>query len=441
MKTGPEALDVLDAVARSHRRSPEELRAYRARCLAKLVSHAHDRVPFYRDAWRRSGVRPDDVRGPEDLPALPLVDRRQVQEAGPRRFVDDRLRPEDLVGYRTSGSSGAPLTIRRTLSERKLLQLFRIRALRRLGATAADVVVRVGLPGEASVLTRALHRLGVGGYRYLELDARREPAELAARMAELAPDVVTGYPGALARVADELGEGRRGRLRPRFVLLGGESVTAPARRHVAAGFGAPVREWYGCYEGNLLAWECRSTGLLHVCDDSVVVEVVGEDGSPVAPGERGEVVITPLHLRAMPFVRYRLGDVVTRGPGACPCGAPFGTIREIHGRVLDYFRLPGGRLVHPYDVTNENVKSRPWILQYQIVQEAPTAFRLRVVPAGAPGTSAVASVRRDVAAALGGGASVRVELVDDIPREPSGKYRTAVCLVDVDVGREERGSP
>ncbi len=78
-----------------------------------------------------------------------------------------------------------------------------------------------------------------------------------------------------------------------------------------------------------MAWECRHSGDLHTCDDGVLVEVL-RDGRPAEPGERGEVVVTNLHAYAMPFIRYRIGDLATRG-APCGCGAPFSTIGEITG--------------------------------------------------------------------------------------------------------------
>jgi phenylacetate-CoA ligase len=80
-----------------------------------------------------------------------------------------------------------------------------------------------------------------------------------------------------------------------------------------------------------MAWECRHSGDLHTCDDGVLVEVL-VDGRPAEPGERGEVVVTNLHAYAMPFIRYRIGDVATRA-APCRCGAPFATIGEIRSSL------------------------------------------------------------------------------------------------------------
>lgn len=73
------------------------------------------------------------------------------------------------------------------------------------------------------------------------------------------------------------------------------------------------------------------------------------NGDPAGgEGKSGEVVGTSLNYAAMPFIRYELGDVVTRGPERCACGSPFSTLAVIQGRVVNYFPLPDGRVLHPW---------------------------------------------------------------------------------------------
>ena len=101
----------------------------------------------------------------------------------------------------------------------------------------------------------------------------------------------------------------------------------------------------------------------------MIVEVF-EGRSSARPGEVGEVVATRLHAFAMPFIRYRLGDLVTQGDAPCACGAPFSTIFTVQGRMLDYFPLANGRLFHPYELVMIILEhGGGWIGQYQLTQE------------------------------------------------------------------------
>jgi hypothetical protein len=222
----------------------------------------------------------------------------------------------------------------------------------------------------------------------------------------------------VARVAELLGDGGDG-ARPRLVVVGGEVLTPLMRQQIRAAFGAPVREWYGSHEFNLLAWECDETGLLHVCDDAVVVEIV-RDGRPVTVGQRGEVVVTGLHSFAMPFIRYRLGDVATRGPDRCPCGAPFSTLASIQGRMHDWLVLANGRAVHPYEVLLELYDAFPWCGQYQVVQERVGHVRILLSPRRPPPPAATGRLAARISARLGGLAAVSIDLVPDMRPASTG---------------------
>jgi phenylacetate-CoA ligase len=161
----------------------------------------------------------------------------------------------------------------------------------------------------------------------------------------------------------------------------------------------------------------------------VILEVLHE-GQPVREGERGEVVATNLHAYAMPFIRYRLGDIATRGEYHPNCSQSFSSIRSIQGRMIDYFPLPDGRLIHPYQILASFIGGNDgWIKQYQLLQEREDRIVLRVQPAETPGAERLAALERSVVPILGPQVHFRVQLVDDIPLEESGKFRPSRSLV------------
>jgi phenylacetate-CoA ligase len=217
-------------------------------------------------------------------------------------------------------------------------------------------------------------------------------------------------------------------LSPRLVVTTGELLTAPLRAGIAA-IGSPIRDLYGSNEFNLLAWECPAgQGTYHVCDDAVVLEVLGPDGRSVEVGQAGEVVVTGLHSFAMPFIRYTIGDLAVRGPDRCPCGAPYSTLMAIHGRTIDMFRLAGGISLHPWTIHNA---VRPWlgmVRQASLVQMADDRLEYLVVATEAMGAAEEASLAAAARAALPSGISFTLRRVDAIPAGPGGKARPFVAL-------------
>jgi phenylacetate-CoA ligase len=400
--------------------------------LRRLVAHAYARVPYYRELFDRHGVHPGEIRGVADLPRIPITTKRDLLARAPEELVARGARGPFVV-MRTSGSSGERFTLRRTPWEQYVLHSARLRAYRAYGVRTRDHVARIGIPRARGLLSRRVFGRPLGDLaltRQTLVDTFLPPETIAATLERLRPDVLGGFAGVLARVAEAASAGGQV-VRPRVVITGSEVLTPAMRRTIETAFAAPVRNVYGSTEFNLLAWECPAGGpaaALHTCDDGAIVEVV-RDGRPAGPGERGEVVATNLHAWAMPLIRYHQGDVVTRGDDRCPCGLPFGTIRDVQGRMIDYFPLPDGRLVHPYEIVARFRDAAPWIRQYQLLQERTDRVVLRAVATDAPSAERIAAVAAAISALLGPAVAVAVTVVPEIPLEPSGKFRVSRSLV------------
>lgn len=406
------------------------LERFRNRQLQRLIRHAHAKVPYYRDLLDRHGIRPEDIRCVDDLAAVPVTSRRELQALAADEVVARGVDPTRLIVRRTSGSSGLPLNIRRTWGEERLLGAFRWRALHAMGWRPTDrhaeiEEVKPAQARDGHLVHRALQRIGL--YRQARIDALQAPHDVRRALRAFRPDIVTGYAGALVRAAQTMSEADRATLRVRFTAAHSEVLTAQMRQQIATGFASPVYEIYDCNECNVIAWQCVSSGALHVRDDAVVVEIL-VDGRPVAPGERGEVVLTSLHSFAMPFIRYRLGDIVMRGSATCACDQPFSTLHAVQGRMADYFPLVGGRLLHPYEIVAIG-NTTPWLREYQLTQQREDLIVLHVVPWEQPSASAVDDLRTRIATVLGDDVTVRLEVVAALRVEPNAKFRVCRSLV------------
>jgi phenylacetate-CoA ligase len=335
-----------------------------------------------------------------------------------------------LTSRLTSGSTGQPFRVSRTRTEEWILGAIRARGNFASGLTPRDrvVVLQEGsFVGTRRLPGRVAQRLGL--FRGMVVDPSRPPEAVAAALVALAPDVVAGYTSALAGVARKLGGDWGGATPLRTVRSGGEVLSPVVRRRIEAGFGAPVRDHYGAFEFNQLATECRDgSGLMHLNELGSILEVL-EDGQPVGVGERGEVVITGLHSYAMPFLRYRNGDLAVRGPSPCACGWPGSTIESIDGRVVEHFLLPRGRWLHPVCIIGPMLKLElAWVERHQVVQERENVVVMRIEPLRPPlahEVHALETIGREV---LGSEVRFRVELVDDLAPAPGQKSRPFVSL-------------
>jgi phenylacetate-coenzyme A ligase PaaK-like adenylate-forming protein len=431
-----DALRIASAVAR-HRTAPRaQIVKFQHARLRRLIAHAYDAVPYYRALFQRHHIRPEDIRTVSDLPLIPMSTRRDVQQASPSDLVARGLEPSRLITYRTSGSTGEPLTVRRTWLEERLNSAFRLRTLHDFGVRSRDMRVRLwagggimtpsGRPNREG-LQRALRSLGL--YRKAEVDYRISESKLLDRVAALRPDVLVGSPSVLARTGRAMKRERPGAIAPRLVISGGEVLLPLERQQISDTFRARVVDMYSSHELGLIGWECPRGAGLHVADDSLLIEVL-TNGRPAEAGEAGELVATRLHAFAMPFIRYRTGDVVTRGPAPCPCGAAFSTIITVEGRMIDHFEMPDGRLLHPNELVVALLRhAARWVAQYQLTQEARGRIVLRIVPLVPPTPEEVAAIEHHGRAAFGPDVDFKLLLVQEISQEGSEKFRISRSLV------------
>lgn len=424
----PRALGTLYGLWRHQHVAREDIVAFQNERLRLLVRHAYQNVPYYRRLLDGRGVKPGDIRSVADLPAIPITSKRDLQFLPVEDVVARGVDPRRLITRRTSGSSGEPFSVHRTWLETRLLQAVRLRAMHDFGLRLADKVATV-------VLARRRHARGhqfpvsvlrsLGMYRHKRINCLLPAGDILRELQEFAPDTIGGFSGVLSHLAQVMSQGDQFNVRPRFVAVGGEVLTPLMRRQIAEAFNTPVFELYTSVEGSTIAWECRETGALHVCDDSVILELL-KNGLPVGQGERGEVVVTNLQTFAMPLLRYRLGDIVTKGAETCRCGRPFATIRSVQGRMDDYFPLPGGRLIHSSEISVIVVQETvPWMRAYRLLQERSDRIVLTAVPLVAPTDSELRRLHAAVAAVVGQGVDFQVRLVPEIRLEDNGKFRVS----------------
>jgi len=410
-------------------RDPAAIARWRDARLGMLLAHARQHVPLFRRLAPAEATGLAAGGSLEDLLRFPVLTRRDYQEAGVAGTLAGNMSADRLLDRSTSGSTGERMVVRRTWLEERLLNCFRWRAFRSYGVGQHDRIVKALFRNDSDPRDdQRLARLAMtlGWRQMLVVDALGDDAA-AEKASRFAPHCLTGMTSALASLADRVAA-RGLTLSPRLVVTAGELLTAPLRSRIRV-LGSPIRDLYGSNEFNLLAWECpEGNDTYHVCDDAVVLEVVGPDGRPVGVGQTGEVVVTGLHSFAMPFIRYRIGDLAVRGLDRCRCGAPWSTLTAIHGRTIDMFRLTGGLSLHPWTIHNA---VRPWlgmVRQASLVQTASNRLEYLVVATQSMGAAEEGLLAAAARSVLPAGIDFTLRRVDAIPAGPGGKARPFVPL-------------
>lgn len=382
--------------------APERLQARQWQRLQRTVQRAAATAPFYRQRLRQLGIAAADIRSLDDFRRLPPTTREELR--APDGLLAEDLPRERLRSSMTSGSTG-----RRTTSyfdERAWVLAKYLLKLRARRACGLQPWHRLALFQEDAPETPRF----TGRTRALAFSIHRPIQEILDAARGFAADAYYGFPGYFVRLA----EAAQGSLRPRLIFTSGELLDPLTRRAIEDGFKAPVFDVYGCTEVKEIAWECPAHGGYHINADWVLVET-----DP--PGAAGKILVTPLYNRALPLLRYEVGDTGMLLPGRCPCGRGLPLVRPTLGRSVDYLRLPDGNTVAPYSLTCA-VEAIEGMRQYQFVQTEPDRVELKIVPGDGFDEDAGSALRRALAPVLPG-VEVVVALVAAIPPEPSGKYR------------------
>ena len=407
---------------RDERRSPAEIQARQDARLRATVRHAWATSRFYRDKFSRAGLKPEDIQTAADLVHLPPTTKAELQGLPAELAYARGFSSESTVLEATSGSSGRTLQIRHSKAAYDRYFAFAFRHLWDIGYRPWH---RVAYTAFDPLLPLPWERFGLGVRQQVDL-RQRDPRSYVDALLRIRPDVITAYPSILRLVIRSATAAELSRIRPRAIHLHSELLTAGIRAEISQAFGCDCFDDYSTFEFHQVAYECRQHAY-HIAADNVVVEFV-RDGRPVDAGDEGEILLTGLTNRAMPLLRYAIGDVGAAGTQPCACGRGFPTMQLLQGRVDDYIVLPSGRCFSPRMV-NPAFEALPGILEHVLVQEAPDRIVANLHVRDEHRATTPDLVERALRELFGEPLHVEVRLTTELERGRTGKLRSIVSRV------------
>ena len=427
----------LGAVYRRYRREdrartaadgvPDRLRA--------LLRHARASVPYYRDHLEgmQDAIEEDPLAA---LAQLPLLTKPLIRQ----RFGS--LQSADILQRRTrlqtsGGSTGEPVRLIQDAdyqdSAVAVKLLYSTWAGREPGEPAVEIwgseeeILRGSSSRRARLASRLTRVRVVNAFRMSEDSMRSCLADLNRRPPKLIVAYVQSIDD-LAAAAEREGID----VVPQRAIISTAGVLQPQmRERIERVFGCRVFDRYGSREVGDIAGECAHHRGLHVFPWTCYVEIVGEDGSPVGPGESGRLVVTSLSNFAMPLIRYEIGDrasAIPAGQPPCPCGRAGERIARLVGRTVDTFKAPDGSLVNGEYFTHL-LYYKDSIRKFQVVQESRSRIVYRLVLSAPLPPEEREEVIRGTRAVMGPGCEVEFEFAKEIPPSPSGKHRYTISEI------------
>ena len=324
--------------------SREQIRAWQDERLVKQVKHVWDNVPYYRKKMEDAGVRPEDIKGVDDIRKLPFVTKADLREGYPYGLLAEDLKNCVRI-QSTSGTTGKRVVAFYTQHDIDLWEDCCARAITAAGGTNEDVCqvsygygLFTGGPG----LNGGSHKVGCLTIPTSSGNTERQIMfirDLNATILCCTPS----YAAYLGETMKEMG------LSPEEIplkagIFGAEAWSEEMRQDIQKTMGIKAYDIYGLTElsGPGVAFECSAQTGMHINEDHFIAEVIDPDTlEPVPDGTYGELVFTAITKEAFPLIRYRTRDIVKLSHEPCPCGRTHVKMSKPRGRSDDMLIIRG----------------------------------------------------------------------------------------------------
>ena len=397
--------------------SHSEVRDLQNKRLRATIKHCYDHIRYYNRLFREAKLIPDDIKTVEDLKKIPITRKADIKSLPIEDITDNNANPEKYVIYRTSGSSGIPLTVFR--DKKMWLKNGVAQYLFQLSHGEKISNKRVQMGGATTLFPPTfVQRLGI-----LRVKAISPLGSTRAQLEEIkkyGARTLIGNPSTILSLAKEVKETDFKGMELSFFFTSGELLNENTRHFIEETFHGQLYDTYGAVEFGSIGKE-YSRRCYHVTD-TVFLETT-KDGETLSAGEEGEITVTSLCNYSQPFVRYSLEDYGIIIDSECTCGSHFPLMKLTSGRVTDIIQLKNGRVISAHEANFFLTLMQQELKQYQVVQETNNLLTIKLVKGKGFNDNTITEIKQTYKKNLGDEIDVDVFVVDEIQKEKSGKFK------------------
>jgi len=419
---------------RSQYWSRQELLDYQWMKLRKLLQYSYENSRYYARLFRERGLTPQSFKSFGDLALLPMLTRNDLFNHKDEIFSKkyDVAAVQEVV---SGGTTGVQAILYRDPESFNIKMGLGWRHEGWMGRRPCDKMaffwpVHADFydPGTWKTKFKIRHLIREA-YYYAGSAKKEVMQEFYENLMDFRADYLKVFPNPLAGFTQYVLEHALKAPRLRGILSTGEVLSAGQRKIFEETYGCPVYDMYGSRETGNTASECSKHEGLHIAMETSLVEFVN-NGKAVDYGTEGEILITDLTNYAFPMIRYQIGDYGIPLKSGCSCGRGLPLMSPAVGRIQDHFYSPDGTRHSGLMLAVHIVSDHHIIVgQIQVVQKTLTDFHVKLVRKPEPTQEVLNYIESQMRKIIGEKINIEIELVDEIPKEKSGKVRFVICEV------------
>ena len=429
---------ILTSLEKSQYWGKNKIEKFQFNRLKKILIHANSHTSFYKKRFEEAGFKPETMNDPSELGKIPLLTKNDIR-MNVQHMIADNYLIDQLHNSETGGTSGVKMKFYRDNAclSPKEAALYRFDKW-----TGWDFGERMGIvwPAQQDYIGHWTLKSRIKNELYLRqvvFPAAILNEELIDGYVKLLlkkrPTMIRAFSSPLYEIAKYIKDKGIESISMKGIVTTGEPLYEHQRQVISSAFHCDVFNSYRSREAGPMAQECEMHSGLHINAESLYIETVANEEENHTEKKHGEIVVTDLLNYGMPLIRYKMGDIGIISKVACGCGRGLPLLKEIVGRTGDFLYAGDGKKIAAGSLVLYLVDEAPGLVgQVQVIQNKINHLIIKMTTDPPPSQKIIEYQKNTVRRLFGEAMNISFEIVEKIPRGPSGKYRFAINNLNKD---------
>lgn len=413
--------------------SIDQWREFQTVQLRRLLTHAFENVPFYKEKFSKFGFNIEHFKRfeIEDLPKLPILEKNDLRLFGKTTLLS-AIKEKKGSFFSSSGSTGTPTSILYSNNFHQRVNAVMESRVRNWAGVSSNN--SRGMIGGRRILENIHSKSPFFRYNFIEKQtylsayhiSRANASNYRDGIIKYGVEYMTGYAMSNYLLASCFKELKLDLPQMKSVITSSEKLTPSMRSMFIDVYGCKTFDSYSGVENCNLFSETPEGDFVSNPDVGIL-ELVDNHNQLVPNGVEGDIISTGFLNFDQPLIRYRIGDrAILSENQSTKCGRELPIIKELVGRIEDVIVTRDGKRMVRFHSLFLDIK---YLIEAQIIQHSLIEFTINMVI-----TNGFSNLEKDIILSrmyglLGDGLSVDFVVLPSIPRAKNGKFKAVISQI------------